>query len=316
MPGPMLYGYVFIDENGDGVRQETEQTGLNEVWITLEKAGYSGDATKTVGDDGWYQFDLIMSGQYTLKANIPSDYAPTSPTEVTFTKVPPVDQYISFGVQKKWAQIGDRVWYDANANGVMDGDEPGISNVTVDLLADNAGAPGEWVATATTANDGAYLFDGILPGVYWAKVTDTNNALAQMTLTAGPNSQPNPHGPITVANKQAYLDADFGYAFIPGPAQTVISDLVWNDLNGNGVQDPGEPGIPGIQVCAQTVSYIGRVCATTNSNGIYGIFGLSPRAYLISVTIPPAGMSLTHGFYVPVVLRPGERRTDIDFGYR
>jgi hypothetical protein len=96
----------------------------------------------------------------------------------------------------------------------------------------------------------------------------------------------------------------------------VISDLVWNDLNGNGVQDPGEPGIPGIQVCAQTVSYIGRVCATTNSNGIYGIFGLSPRAYLISVTIPPAGMSLTHGFYVPVVLRPGERRTDIDFGYR
>jgi hypothetical protein len=96
----------------------------------------------------------------------------------------------------------------------------------------------------------------------------------------------------------------------------VISDLVWNDLNGNGVRDPGEPGIPGILVCAQPMGYTGMLCATTNSNGIYGIIGPAPRTYLVSVRTPPAGMTQTHGFYVPLVLRPGDRRIDIDFGYR
>ncbi|MCX6029955.1 MAG: hypothetical protein NT169_11755 [Chloroflexi bacterium] len=315
-PGPMETGYVYIDQNGDGFRQDTEQTGLSGVWLTLEKTDHSLDATKSVNGDGWYQFDLVMPGQYTLKAQIPPDYVPTSPTEVAFAKWPLLDKSVNFGVQKKWAKLGDHVWYDANANGIMDVDEPGIGNVTVALLADNAGAPGATVATVTTADDGSYLFDGILPGTYWVKVTDTNGALANMTLTVGLNSHPSPYGPLTLANKQSYTDADFGYAFIPGAGQTVISDQVWVDTNGNGVMDGGEKGLAGIRVCAQPMGNTMWYCATTNSNGIYGILASAPRTYLVAVINPPAGMTSTHGFYVPLVLHAGERRIDVDFGYR
>ena len=315
-PGPMETGYVFIDANGDGIRQDTEQAGLAGVWLTLERTDHSLDATKSVDGDGWYQFDLVLPGQYTLKAQIQPDYAPTSHTEVDFIKWPALDRFFNFGVQKMLAKIGDHVWYDANADGVMDLNEPGIGNVTVALLADNAGAPGATVATITTANDGSYLFDGILPGTYWVKVTDANGALANMTLTVGLNSHPNPHGPITVANKQSYVDADFGYAFIPGAGQTVISDQVWVDANGNGVKDPGEQGLAGIRVCAQPIGYTAWYCATTSSNGIYGILAPAPRTYLVAVLTPPAGMTATHGFYVPLVLRAGDRRIDVDFGYR
>jgi len=48
----------------------------------------------------------VMPGQYTLKAQIPPDYVPTSPTEVAFTKWPLHDQFVNFGVQKKqWWQM-------------------------------------------------------------------------------------------------------------------------------------------------------------------------------------------------------------------
>ena len=33
-----------------------------------------------------------------------------------------------------------------------------------------------------------------------------------------------------------------------GLADGTIGNFVWNDLNGNGVQDPGEPGIAGVTV--------------------------------------------------------------------
>jgi len=51
-------------------------------------------------------------------------------------------------------EIGNRVWKDANGNGVQDSTEPGIANVTV-TLKNKAGAI---VSTAITDGDGNYLF--------------------------------------------------------------------------------------------------------------------------------------------------------------
>ncbi|WP_290439155.1 SdrD B-like domain-containing protein, partial [Arthrobacter sp. SW1] len=65
--------------------------------------------------------------------------------------------------------IGDRVWSDLDSDGVQDAGEPGLAGVTVNLL-DGQGAPvngadGQPV-TATTDENGAYLFEGLQLGGY------------------------------------------------------------------------------------------------------------------------------------------------------
>ena len=52
------------------------------------------------------------------------------------------------------ASIGDRVWRDANADGVQDAGEVGVADVTVNLF----GANDELIATTLTSSTGDYLF--------------------------------------------------------------------------------------------------------------------------------------------------------------
>jgi hypothetical protein len=53
-----------------------------------------------------------------------------------------------------------------------------------------------------------------------------------------------------------------------------VGDFVWNDLNGNGIQDAGEPGLSGVTVSLYntTPSLVGTT--TTDSNGNYLFSGL------------------------------------------
>jgi hypothetical protein len=82
-----------------------------------------------------------------------------------------------FNVRASQAQadlyaLGNRVWFDTNNNGRLDGAEEGIHGVTVQLYhADATGYPsGAALATTTTASDatrtGYYLFDNLSAGDY------------------------------------------------------------------------------------------------------------------------------------------------------
>ncbi|MFN8487771.1 MAG: SdrD B-like domain-containing protein [Caldilineaceae bacterium] len=59
-------------------------------------------------------------------------------------------------------ELGDRVWNDANNNGIQDAGEKGIANVSVQLWADtnSDSAIDTQVGAATTDNDGLYYFGG------------------------------------------------------------------------------------------------------------------------------------------------------------
>lgn len=60
------------------------------------------------------------------------------------------------------SSLGDRVWLDANANGLQDSGEVGVSGVTVKLLSQGD----EVLATTVTDGDGYYLFDDLVDGTY------------------------------------------------------------------------------------------------------------------------------------------------------
>jgi CSLREA domain-containing protein len=68
-----------------------------------------------------------------------------------------------------------------------------------------------------------------------------------------------------------------------------ISGMKWNDLDGNGVKDPGEPGLPGwtINIVCGTRPNLIDLQTTTDANGQYSFTGLGPGTCTVSETLPP-----------------------------
>lgn len=81
-----------------------------------------------------------------------------------------------------------------------------------------------------------------------------------------------------------------------------IGDFVWNDLNHNGVQDAGEPGIPNVKV---NLSGSATASTTTDANGAYLFTGLDVGSYTVTVDAStlPAG-------YLPTLTGQGTAATD------
>ncbi|MGD9613293.1 MAG: SdrD B-like domain-containing protein, partial [Kiritimatiellia bacterium] len=79
-----------------------------------------------------------------------------------------------------------------------------------------------------------------------------------------------------------------------------LGDTVWYDVDGDGVQDAGEPPIPGVRVFADLnadgVWQTTEPAATTDGNGLYGIGGLVPGTYsvVVDASTLPAGVTPTY----------------------
>ncbi|MCO6452946.1 MAG: VWA domain-containing protein, partial [Caldilineales bacterium] len=263
--------------------------------------------------------------------------------------------------------IGDYVWNDANGDGIQNPGETGLGNVTLALRSDASGSPGAVIDTVATNNSGGYLFDFIRPGAYWVQVTDDLNITTGMQLTSGPQSKPNPFGPIVVGAAEVFDEADFGYQ-ASNPDQTCdvarvvgaidafdnpvppvsdfecitirdlpgsIGDYVWNDANGNGIQDEGPGhGINGVtvklyreggdNVCsiADMIPANFVKSAVTAGDGEYDLTNLAPDVYCVNVevTTMPGGYEFIPGLQSKtqphrVDLALGEDYNDADFGY-
>ena len=110
------------------------------------------------------------------------------------------------------------------------------------------------------------------------------------------------------------------------PSQTgSIGNRVWNDADGDGVQDSGEAGLNGVTV--QLLNSSGTVIATTATagNGDYSFGNLAAGNYSVRIVTStlPAGVTPTFDLdgtgtanIAAVSLTTGQNRTDADFGYR
>jgi len=232
-------------------------------------------------------------------------------------------------IEPRPGAIGDYVWYDANGNGIEDVAEPGIANVTLRLYRDNGNGVFDplsdtLVLTTTTDADGGYLFGGLAAGTYFVRVTDANGVLTGLTHIVGGQSQPSPTGPIVLGPGQVYKDADFGYYRAPGSGEAVVGDTVWYDANGDGFQQPGEPGIPGVRVVV--TDSLGAVIgsAVTDGQGRYLIVVPAGADYVAGPDLSDGGTAaalagLERTTVVPAAIPPlaaGEQYLAADFGYR
>lgn len=110
-----------------------------------------------------------------------------------------------------------------------------------------------------------------------------------------------------------------------------VGDFVWQDNNGNGQQDPGEPGVSGVTVNLKDVNGVVIATTTTNSAGYYEFIDLIPGTYSVQFVLPDgtqftslnsggnealdsdADISM-NGMTAQVTLSPNEFYDDLDAG--
>ena len=283
---------VWCDLNNDGALQPGEP-GIPGVRVDLRCAGLDGvldTADDTLADtvsnaNGRYQFTGLLPGL--CRVTVDTATVPTGKVPGLCPLVYEVD-LIPFGVYRKAdfcfidapARIGDFVWCDTNDDGVQDPLEPGIPNVGVRL---NCAGPDGQLGTAddvilntTTDPSGLYIFEGLTPDLCSVTVdpfsvpsdkTQGSNCPTSYTVTLSANGE--------------FLDADFCYI----PNRATLGDFVWCDENDDGVQDPTEPGISGVEVtltCAGPDLQLGTpddIISTqlTDANGPLPLHGHHPR---------------------------------------
>lgn len=299
---------IWLDEDGDGL-QDAGESGIANVQVIA--TWYGPDGLPGGGDDkvfstwtdtsGNYIFNDLPAGNYRvavnnatladgLEANPTFDFDGTGTAGTAAVTLTPGQSFTSADFGYNWSSVsdvmnntgfgalGDKIWVDANGDGVQDLGEPGLAGVTVTLYRDDNGdgifdSP---YATTTTGPDGTYIFDNLPAGAYEVAVTpptgysptyDPDGILDNRTTQ-----------PVIVSPGDVYVNADFGYQADPGMTAS-IGDSIWQDSNGNGVLDPGELGIPGV-----TVSLI----QDTNGNGVW-----DPGEPIIAATVSDATGSYT-----------------------
>jgi uncharacterized repeat protein (TIGR01451 family) len=213
-----------------------------------------------------------------------------------------------------YALVGGRVWDDRNTNSVQDAGEPGIANVRLEVFQGNNPRTAATIVAATTDAQGRYLF-ALPPNTpYNIRIAPASRT----TLTAqGYRFTRTQVG----SNRTADSDASQVWGYIefarPGQSHTGaglplplresdqrsydiglmrqqplgrVGDFVWNDLNANGIQDAGEPGIGGVTVTLEGVDSVAlgpvNATTTTGADGRYLFQQLPPGVYRVRFSVP------------------------------
>ncbi len=225
--------------------------------------------------------------------------------------------------------LGNLVWKDLDADGVRDTvspNEPGVDGVKVVLWRDNGdgsfnSATDTMVAMQNTSGGGAYNFTDLLPGNYFVQVDSTNfGAGVLSTCLSSPgndsgdatdnndngvdNPTPTTGGVVSVLiplisqseptddgdGNNGNLTVDFGFY-----APLNLGNLVWKDLDADGIRDtasPNEPGVDGVKVVLWRDNGDGSfnpasdtmvAMQNTSGGGAYNFTGLLPGNYFVQI---------------------------------
>ncbi|MGE5353607.1 MAG: SdrD B-like domain-containing protein [Acidobacteriota bacterium] len=221
--------------------------------------------------------------------------------------------------------IGDMVFNDCNHNGVQDCDEKGIAGVRVKLYAcDILPCDGEFdlgrassrrhcrglfLEEVVTDLTGHYLFEDVIPGEYCIEVCLPHGFKAvprpNCPDVCNLDFETNTTGCMMFNACTKNLDIDFAVCNKENNCKlAAVGDLVWNDENGDGIQEMNESVMPGVTLTLYaacpgdsvmgpyepngffhcTPMKVGTV--KTDDKGKYLFANLIPGLYYIKVTTP------------------------------
>ncbi|WP_371152815.1 SdrD B-like domain-containing protein [Buchananella felis] len=273
--------YVWFDANKDGL-QDDDEKGIKDVVLTISRtdgkpvkdADGNPVTTTTTDASGMYLFkdlEMLPAGEkYVVTVTDPAGYVPTkaeagsdrakdsstgSATAQELTQDGAKDLTLDFGFFFPEVSVGDYVWYDVNKDGLQDGTDVPLKDVTLTISrsdgkpVNNADHTARTELTTTTDEHGKYAFTGleVLTGEVKYIVTVTAPfgyvpTKAGMNNGAGSDdSSTQTSASVADLSTDGANDPTLDFGFIK--AKVSVGDYVWFDKNKDGLQDTGEPGI-------------------------------------------------------------------------
>ena len=320
-----VHGAVFADADGDGSRDPGE-AGVSGLPVYLD---LDGDRTNDLSEPRGF---TNSRGEYAwgnvAGASVGVGVLATRPGWVFNTaggnyQVVPLAAGRStpadFGTrpaQPPPGSIGGVVFQDHDRDGQRDLTDRGMLGQTVWIDQDGDGQRGPAEPTTTTNADGRYLFAGLPAGTHALRVV----VPAPYEQTA-PSATAAGTWLVTLASPDdVVVGRDFG--IVPAPSAAWVTGRTYEDVNANGVRDPGEWGYEGtvvyVDVNRDGVHHVVDPSNTAAGGGSYALPPLAPGEHRVRL-VNPSGTRPTNpaGGFVDLTLAPGQFATqDLGFTYK
>jgi len=293
---------VWHDLNGDGL-QDLGEEGIEGVTIQLYDCNDSLISETVTDSDGIYEFVDVVPGDYYLSTDtngvyeisplnvgnsdeVDSDFDTNGRTSCTTLLPGEIDLTFDLGVFI-FSCLGDYVWHDSNLDGIQNEQSDSIMSGFMVWLYD---CDGNTLDSIVTDDEGLFLFCDLVPGEYMIgtqlstsmKYTDVNSGDETLDSDIDPISELSDC--VEIESGDHNTDTDIGVVFL-----SKIGDFIWEDEDGDGIQDATEVGVPDVVInlyncLGDSITSIvtdeeGRWCAEDLPYGEYEIVLEVPEPY-------------------------------------
>ncbi len=304
---------VWSDSDQDG-RQDPGEPGLAGVHVKLLSSAGVPIAETTSATSGAFTFTATIGTVYRLRADLPagavfspknvgvsssdSDISPTGAATSYSDLFTASASLAKLGIGISFpgtSQLGNRVFEDRDGNGLYsDPTDRAMSGITVNLWNESRS---QIIATTTTSSAGLYALQAPRGATYVLQFVAASYYLVS-PKDAGDDTL---DSDIFETGANKYFTAPFAVGTAPNGTldagfitPATLGNRVWDDVDADGIQDPGEPGLAGVtvqlwnaaksKVFSQTVS---------SSTGAYELKAPGAQNYRIRAVLPSAGTAFS-----------------------
>ena len=278
-------GTVYYDKDRSESLNNSEP-GFNGITVNLLDKDGKVITTTTTDKDGKYSFTKLPAGKYTVKVVKDGDLTDLEQTEdpdatkdstsgvVQVNHDNPSVENVNFGYVAN-NTIKGTVYRDDNRDKTINGDEPGLERVSVQLLDED----GKVIQTLDTDADGNYAFQHLPDGKYTVKVV-RSSSIKDYDQTEDPDATIDDTSAVYTMGPENSLQEKVNFGYVPDYS---IAGRVYRDSDKSGSYTDGEETFSGVTV--DLLDKDGKVVATTTTDkdGNYSFEKLPAGTYRVKV---------------------------------
>ena len=280
-----INGTIYRDGDRDGKKGDTEGRYSGVTVQLLDKDG-KVIGTTTTDKDGKYSFEHLPDGTYSVKVvkdgaltdtdqtGDPDNKLDNASEPITLDEKNPTKGDVDFGYVPN-NTIKGTVYRDDNRDKTINGDEPGLERVSVQLLDED----GKVLQTLDTDADGNYAFQHLPDGKYTVKVV-RSSSIKDYDQTEDPDATVDDTSAVYTMGPENSLQEKVNFGYVPDYS---IAGRVYRDSDKSGSYTDGEETFSGVTV--DLLDKDGNVVATTttDADGNYSFKKLPAGTYRVKV---------------------------------